>query len=128
MRLAVAGLLLILATGVTVTYVLYPWVTSLFERMKYSFTDQALFVDSKDINATHITATLRNVGNKDVTLTKAYIDDRVYIFTQDVVIPTNSIGTVYLLGVYTPGKEYNVELVATSGYFVKFNIKYEQQP
>ena len=77
-----------------------------------------------DINSTHIVASVRNNGIMDAKLTDAYVDGVTNILFQGVLIAGQSIGTTYLIGMYSKGVSYAVNLMFSLGTSLTFSVMY----
>jgi P pilus assembly chaperone PapD len=119
MRLFVSTLLLIFVTAVTTTYAVYPWIMSFIEKT----LNQQLYLESAQINDTHITATIRNIGKTTLTITKAQINDTPSSINP-TELPPQSTTTIYLAGTYIKGNDYKVTLTCSNGYTFTFHIQY----
>ncbi|MEM2917468.1 MAG: hypothetical protein QXN63_03830 [Candidatus Bathyarchaeia archaeon] len=119
MRLFVSTLLLIFVTAVTTTYAVYPWIMSLIENTM----NQQLYLESAQIDDTHLTATIRNIGKTTLTITKAQINDTPCNLNP-TELPPQSATTIYLAGTYVKGKQYKVTLTCSNGYTFTFHINY----
>ena len=127
MRLVVSALLLVFMTSVVSAFLFYGFVTGLVGTF-ISKTPKAitpLNLEAINVNATCITAYLRNMGYIDVTVTKAYVDKQLHSLAQPVHMAPSSLGTVYIIGTYEKGATYAVELVCSNGYSVAFDVAYD---
>ena len=127
MRLVVSAILLFFMTSVASAFLFYGFVTGLIGTFIVNppKTFTPLHLESASVNTTCITASVRNVGSVDVTITEAYVDKQPHSLTQTVHIASDSLGTVYITGAYEKGATYAVELVCSNGYSVAFDVAYD---
>ena len=126
MRLAVSALLLVFTTSIASAFLFYGFVTGLIGTFMgntpKAFTP--LYLESANVNATCITACIRNLGSVDLTVAKAYVDKQSHSLTQNVQITPGSLGTVYITGTYRKGTTYAVKLVCDNDYSITFDATY----
>jgi flagellin-like protein len=71
----------------------------------------------------HIT----NIGEKDATLEKVYINDELRAFRlldNDLNIPVDGGKQIYIFGVFNPGCNYKIKVVFESGYAIGTTERY----
>ncbi len=122
----VIGLLAIVIVFVVAGGIFYSYTGTYVDSMKTTFQTQMekLLLHAIDINGTHITASVKNNGIMDAQVTDAQINGLANIILQGVVIAGQSIGTTYLVGVYSKGVSYAVNMVFSLGTSLTFSIMY----
>jgi hypothetical protein len=77
-----------------------------------------LFIENVVINDTCMTVYIRNPGNREITVDKAYVNKEpcsILCFNNKATIPKNCTGKVYIPGSYSKGALYEIRIVCTSG-------------
>ncbi len=99
----VIGLLAIIIVFVVAGSIYYSYTIAYVGNMKTTFQTQMekLLLDAVDINSTHIIASVKNNGIMDAKITDAQVDGVANILLQGVLIAGQSIGTTYLIGMYS---------------------------
>lgn len=120
------ALLLILICISAASFIFYDYATGRFGIMRNTFQIQMeqLLLESANINSTHVTAFIRNIGIADVSVTKAYVDGNLGTLAQNVRIPGESLGAAYVLGTFMEKVVYVVELAFSLGTTLKFSVIY----
>ena len=83
-----------------------------------------LLVEGSGINATHITAFIRNTGQYSVEVLNAYVNSQVALLAQTVKIASSALGTTYVKGEFSRGTTYSVQLAGMFGTLITFQITY----
>jgi hypothetical protein len=122
----VIGLLAMIIVFVVAGSIYYSYTIAYVGSMKTTFQTQMekLLLYAVDINSTHIIASVRNNGIMDVKLTDAQIDGVANILLQGILIAGQSIGTTYLIGMYSKGVSYAVNMVFSLGTSLTFSVMY----
>jgi hypothetical protein len=122
----VIGLLAIIIVFVVAGSICYSYTIAYVGSMKTTFQTQMekLLLHAIDINGTHIVASVRNNGVMDVKLTDVQVNGLANILLQGVVIAGQSIGTTYLIGMYSKGVSYAVNMVFSLGTSLTFSVMY----
>jgi len=122
----VIGLLAMIIVFVVAGSIYYSYTIAYVGSMKTTFQTQMekLLLEMVDINSTHIIASVKNNGVMDVKLTDAQVDGVANILLQGVLIVGQSIGTTYLIGMYSKGASYAVNLVFSLGTSLTFSVMY----
>jgi len=122
----VVGLLAIIIVFVVSGSIYYSYTVAYVGSMKTTFQTQMekLLLEAVDINSTHIIASVKNNGIMDAKLTDASVDGVANILLQGVMISGKSIGTTYLIGMYSKGVSYAVKLLFNLGTSLTFSVMY----
>jgi len=122
----VIGILAMIIVFVIAGSIYYSYTVAYVGSMKTTFQTQMekLLLYAVDINSTHIVASVRNNGIMDAKLTDAYVDGVTNILFQGVLIAGQSIGTTYLIGMYSKGVSYAVNLMFSLGTSLTFSVMY----
>jgi len=83
-----------------------------------------LLLENYSINATHITAFIRNTGQFGVEILNAYVNNEVALLAQTVKIAASSLETTYIQGSYSQGATYSVKLAGVVGTLITFQITF----
>jgi len=83
-----------------------------------------LMLDTTRINATHITAFIRNTGQYVVEILNAYVNSQIALLSQTVKIAAASLGITYIKGDYAKGTTYSVKLAGMFGTLITFQVTY----
>ena len=83
-----------------------------------------LLIEGSGINATHITAFIRNTGQFTVEVLNAYVNSQVALLAQTVKIASSALGTTYVKGEFSKGTTYSVQLAGMFGTLTTFQITY----
>jgi len=123
--MVLATLLLVivtLAAGVLFYNTIMGSVTS----MTNSFNTQMnrLMLETSNINATHITAFIRNNSQYSVEILNAYVDSQIALLVQTVKIAASALGITQIKGDYSEGETYSVKLAGMYGTLITFQIRY----
>jgi predicted PurR-regulated permease PerM len=123
--LVLASLLLVIVTLVA-GVLFFNTIMGSVNSMTNNFNTQMslLLVESTNINATHITAFLRNTGQFSVEIQNAYVNDEIAMLSQTVKIGATSLGTAYIQGFFSAGSSYAVKLASIFGTLITFNVNY----
>lgn len=119
------ALLLTFITAVTAGFFVYQFMFSLTDKMKTAFPTQAVQAKSVNINNTCITVSVRNFASVNIQITEAYINDKRYRLTENIVISPNTAGTIRLYGTYIKGEIYTVKITLSLGSPLILDVKYE---
>jgi hypothetical protein len=122
----VIDLLAMIIVFVVAGSIYYSYTVAYVGSMKTTFQTQMekLLLYPVDINSIHIVASVRNNGIMDAKLTDAYVDGETNILLQGVLIAGQSIGTTYLIGMYSKGVSYAVNLMFSLGTSLTFSVMY----
>jgi predicted PurR-regulated permease PerM len=123
--LVLATLLLIIVTLVA-GVLFYNTVIGSVSSMTNNLNTQMslLLLDTTRINATHITAFIRNTGQYVVEILNAYVNSQIALLSQTVKIAAASLGITYIKGDYTQGTTYSVKLAGMFGTLITFQVTY----
>jgi Flp pilus assembly protein TadG len=83
-----------------------------------------LLIEGSGINATHITAFIRNTGQFTVEVLNAYVNSQIAVLAQTVKIASSALGTTYVKGEFSKGTTYSVSLAGMFGTLTTFQITY----
>jgi len=83
-----------------------------------------LLVENSRINATCITAFIRNSGQYAVDIVNAYVNDEIAALAQTVKVAAAALGVAYIQGTYAEGSSYSVKLASLFGTLITFEVKY----
>ena len=83
-----------------------------------------LLIEGSGINATHITAFIRNTGQFTVEILNAYVNSQVALLAQTVKIASSALGVTYVKGEFSKGTTYSVQLAGMFGTLTTFQITY----
>jgi len=122
----VIGLLAMIIIFVVAGGIFYSYTGTYVDSMNTTFQAQMekLLLHAIDINSTHIIASVKNNGIMEVKITDAYIDGVANILLQGILIAGKSMGTTYLIGAYSKGVSYAVNLVFSLGTSLTFSVMY----
>ncbi len=122
----VLGSLALVVVSLVVGLVFYSYVSGSLETMtkNYSTQMQLLLLEWATINSTHITATLRNSGSKDVSITNAYVNNIPTLLQQTLQIAPSMVESAYISGTYQQGTTYKVKLAGLFGLLLKFDVSF----
>jgi len=123
---AVLATLLMVMVTMASGIMFYNYVMGHVEGMKTNVSTQLslLLLESANINVTHITAFVRNVGNNVVSIVNAYVNDVPALLSQSIQIAPVSLGVAYVGGAYTKGVTYTVKLASVLGTSLTFKISF----
>jgi len=123
--LVLATLLLIIVTLVA-GVLFYTNIMGSVSSMTNNFNTQMslLLLDASRINATHITAFIRNTGQYVVEILNAYVNSQIALLSQTVKIAAASLGITYIKGDYAKGTTYSVKLAGMFGTLITFQVTY----
>jgi hypothetical protein len=123
--LVLASMLLVIVT-VAAGVLFYNTIMGSVSSMTNNFNTQMslLLLEGSKINATCITAFLRNTGQFSVDVVNAYVNNEVALLAQAIKLASNALGTAYVEGTYTEGSTYSVKLATVFGVAVTFDVKY----
>jgi len=121
----IVALLLILVIFVA-GFFFYNNITAWVGVMQNSVQEQmeTLFLRSFSMNNTCITSFIGNNGILSASIMNAYINDQIADLKQSVEIEKGSVEPVYVLGTFSKGSAYAVELVCNLGGSVQFDVTY----
>lgn len=122
----VLGSLLLVIVTLVVGLMFYNTIMGSVSSMTNNFNTQMglLLVESSNINATCITAFIRNTGQSTVAILNAYVNSEIALLAQTVNIAASSLGTTLIMGDYAKGTTYSVKLAGMFGTLITFQIKY----
>jgi predicted PurR-regulated permease PerM len=123
--LVLASLLLVVVTvvaGVLFFNVIMGSVSSMTNNLNTQMS--LLLLESSRVNATHITAFLRNTGQYSVEILNAYVNSEIALLVQSVKIAASALGTTYIRGDYSRGTSYSVKLAGMFGTLVTFQVTF----
>jgi hypothetical protein len=122
----IIGALAIIIVFVVTGSIYYSYTVAYVGSMKTTFQTQMekLLLEFVDINSTHIIASVRNNGIMDAKITDAYVEGVPNILLKGVLIAGKSIGTTYLIGMYSKGVSYAVKLMFSLGTSLTFSVMY----
>ncbi len=123
--LVMATLLLIIVTvaaGILFYNTIMGSVTSMTNNVNKQMA--LLLVEGSGINATTITAFIRNTGQFSVEILNAYVNSQIALLTQAVEISSAALGITYIKGEFSKGSTYSVSLAGMFGTLITFQITY----
>lgn len=123
--LVLATLLLVIVTlvaGVVFYNTIMGSVTSMTNNVNTQMS--LLLLENSSINATQITAFLRNTGQFTVEIVNAYVNSEVAILAQTVKIAASSLGSTFIKGDYSKGTTYSVKLAGMYGTLITFQLTF----
>ncbi|RLI44178.1 hypothetical protein DRO69_07985 [Candidatus Bathyarchaeota archaeon] len=122
----IIGVLAIIIVFIVTGSIYYSYTVAYVGNMKTTFQTQMekLLLEFVDINSTHIIASVRNNGIMDVKIIDAYVEGVSNILLKGVLIAGKSIGTTYLIGMYSKGVSYAVKLMFSLGTSITFSVMY----
>jgi FlaG/FlaF family flagellin (archaellin) len=122
----VIGLLAIIIVFVVLGSIYYSYTIAYVGSMKDTFQTQMekLLLEAVDINSSHIIASVKNNGIMEAKITDASVDGVANILLQGIMIAGKSMGTTYLIGMYSKGVSYAVELMFNLGTSITFSVMY----
>jgi hypothetical protein len=117
---AVLSVLLMVIIIFALGIVLLNFVTSMIENFTKTDSTQpfSLYIENININETCMTIHIANRLNHEVSVEKAYINDKkrqILNPNGTTQIPCNSTGILYVVGPYASAGLYNIKLVFNSG-------------
>jgi len=123
--LALATLLLVIVTLVA-GVLFYNTIMGSVSSMTNNFNTQMslLLLENSSMNATHITAFIRNTGQYTVEILNAYVNSQIALLAQSVKISASSLGITYIKGDYTKGATYSVKLAGMFGTLITFQVTF----
>jgi hypothetical protein len=118
-------MLLVIVT-VAAGVLFYNTVMGSVSSMTNNFNTQMslLLLERSKINATCITAFLRNTGQFSVDIVNAYVNNEIALLAQAIKLAASALGTAYIEGTYAEGSTYSVKLATIFGVAVTFDVKY----
>jgi hypothetical protein len=123
--LVLATLMLVIVT-LAAGILFYNFVMGSVFSMTNNFNTQMslLLVDASKVNATCITAFIRNTGQSTVEILNAYVNGEIALLSQTVKIAASSLAITYIQSNYNKGATYSVKLAGMFGTLVTFQAKY----
>jgi len=123
--LVFATLLLVIVTLVA-GVLFYNTIIGSVSSMTNDFNTQMslMMLESSNINATTITAFIRNTGQYSVEILNAYVNSEIAILVQTVKIAASSLGITYVKGDFTKGATYSVRLASMFGTLITFQVTF----
>jgi len=123
--LVLATLLLVVVT-VVAGILFYNTIIGSVSSMTNNFNTQMslILLESSGINATHITAFIRNTSQYTVEILNAYVNSEIAVLAQAVKIAASSLGVAYIKSDYTRGTTYSVKLAGMFGTLITFQVTY----
>jgi len=123
---AVLAVLLMVMVTAASGIMLYNYVMAHVESMKTNLSIQLslLLLESANINATHITAFVRNTGSNVVSIINAYVNNVPVLLSQGIQIAPASLGVAHVSGAYTKGITYTVKLASVLGTLLTFKVTF----
>lgn len=123
--LVLATLLLVVVTLVA-GILFYNTIIGSVHSMTNNFNTQMalILLESSSINATHITAFIRNTSQYTVEILNAYVNSEIAVLAQAVKIAASSLGIAYIKSDYTRGSTYSVKLAGMFGTLITFQVAY----
>jgi hypothetical protein len=123
--MVLATLLLVLVTivaGILFYNTIMGSVTSMTNNVNTQMA--LLLIEGSGINATHITAFIRNTGQFTVEVLNAYVNSQIAVLAQTVKIASSALGVTYVKGEFSKGTTYSVQLAGMFGTLTTFQITY----
>ena len=123
--MVLATLLIVLVTivaGLLFYNTIMGFVTSMTNNVNTQMA--LLLIEGSGINATHITAFIRNTGQFTVEVLNAYVNSQVALLAQTVKIASSALGVTYVKGEFSKGTTYSVKLAGMFGTLITFQITY----
>jgi hypothetical protein len=118
--------LLLVLTTVVAGFFFYNVVAESLGIMQNTVQEQMeiLFLRTVSINSTCITSLIGNTGMWAVQIVNAFVNEQIASLKQRVEIGKDAVKPVYILGTFTEGLTYTVELVTNFGGSLKFDVTY----
>ena len=85
---------------------------------------EIVFLKSVNINSTCITSFIGNSCMWAISIMNAYINDQIANLKQSVEIGKDSVEPVYIIGTFSRGLTYTVELVSNFGSSMTFDVTF----
>jgi len=122
----VLGTLLLVVVTLVAGLLFYNTIIGSVSSMTKNFNTQMslLLLEGSNINATHITAFIRNTSQYTVEILNAYVNSEIALLAQTVKIAASSLGTTYVKGDYTRGTTYSVSLAGMFGTLITFHVTF----
>lgn len=122
----VIGCLMLVIVTMVAGILFYTTVMGSVFNMTNNFNTQMsiLLVDASKVNATCITAFIRNTGQSTVEILNAYVNSEIALLSQTVKIAASSLAITYIRSNYNKGATYSVKLAGMFGTLVTFQVKY----
>jgi FlaG/FlaF family flagellin (archaellin) len=122
----VLGTLMLVIVTMVAGILFYGFVMGSMSNATNNFNTQLslLLLDTCKINATCITAFIRNTGQHSVEILNAYVNSEIAILPQIVKIAASSLATTYIKRSYTKGVTYTVKLAGMFGTLITFQVTY----
>jgi len=123
--LVLATLLLVIVTLVA-GVLFYNTIIGSVSSMTNNFNTQMslLMLESSSVNATTITAFIRNTGQFSVEILNAYVNSEIALLYQTVKIAASSLGTTVIKGDFSKGATYSVKLAGMFGTLMTFQVTF----
>jgi len=120
----VLGTLLLIVITLVAGIFFYNTVVGNVFSMTNNFNTQMslLMLESTYVNATHITAFIRNTGQYVVEVLNAYVNSQIAVLVQTVKVAAASLGIAYIKGDYFKGTTYSVKLAGMFGTLITFQV------
>lgn len=122
MVLATLLLVLVIVAGILFYNTIMGSVTSMTNNVNTQMA--LLLIEGSGINATHITAFIRNTGQFTVEVLNAYVNSQIALLAQTVKIASSALGVTYVKGEFSKGTTYSVQLAGMFGTLTTFQITY----
>jgi len=123
--LVLATLLLVVVT-VVAGILFYNTIMGSVSSMTNNFNTQMALVllEGSGINATHISAFIRNTSQYTVEILNAYVNSEIALLVQSVKIAASSLGITYIKGDFSKGSTYSIKLAGMFGTLITFQVTY----
>ena len=121
----IVALLLVLVTLVG-GFFFYNFVAKSVGTMQNTVREQMqiLFLRTVSINSTCITSLIENTGIWTIQIVNAFVNERIANLLQSVAIEKDAVKPVYILGTFSKGLTYTVQLVSNFGNALTFDVTY----
>jgi len=122
----VLGTLLLVIVTLVAGVLFYSTIMGSVSSMTQNFNTQMnlLLLESSSVNATHITAFIRNTGQFSVEILNAYVNSEIALLVHAVKIAASSLGIANIKGDYTKGTTYSVKLAGMFGTLITFKVTF----
>jgi FlaG/FlaF family flagellin (archaellin) len=122
----VLATLLLVAVTLVAGLLFYSTIMGSVSSMTQNFNTQMslILLEASNINATHITAFIRNTSQYTVEILNAYVNSEIAVLAQAVKIAASSLGVAYVKSEFTRGATYSVKLAGMFGTLITFQVTY----
>jgi len=122
----VLGMVLLVIVTLVGGVFFYNYVMGAINFSTNAFNTQmkTLLLESASVNSTHITALLKNISTKALSVTNAYVNQIPALLQQSLQIAPTALGVASIGGAYSRGATYNVKLAGLFGTLLTFEVSF----